>query len=93
MYGLDLEAIATILEQAEDGARKQHATTELATLKYLRTYLIEKRAKIQYSGETSVVPLVRIPSRLLSIEEERIEQLERQGKRSPTTTQISVKGN
>ena len=70
LYGLDMEALTTIAAVPEDSSEKRLANCEIATLKIVRTHLIERRARIKFSGESFVVPLVRIPTRILSIEKE-----------------------
>ena len=61
MYGLDLEALSTAKEQAQDSPEKRMATAELTTLESIRGYLATKRQQIKYSGESFIVPLIRIP--------------------------------
>ena len=80
LYGLDIETLTTIAAAPEDSSEKRPALTEIATLKIVRTHLIDRRARIKFSGESFVAPLVRIPTRILSIDKERLMALERKGK-------------
>ena len=80
LYGLDMETLTTITAVPEDSSAKRLALAEIATLKTVRTHLIDRRARIKFCGESFVVPLVRIPTRILSIEKERLVALERKGK-------------
>ena len=80
-YGLDKKALTTVAAQQKDTRQKRLAVTELTKLKCIRTYLTAKRAKILCSGESFVVPIVRIPSRILSTEKGRLAELESKGKK------------
>ena len=64
-WPLDMEAFQVASELPADSPEKRIATSEIATLKAVRTYLMDGRARIRYSGESFAVPLVRIPMRIL----------------------------
>ena len=75
LYGLDLPALTTAAQQARGTQEKQVAVKGIATLHTIQKYLTKKRAKIQESGDNSLVTLVRIAGRLLTIEKTRLETL------------------
>ena len=81
VYGLDLDVLTKTIQNTEHAPTANSAATELQTLKGIQKYLMTNRPKIRYSGESSIAPLIRIPTRLLSIEKDRLEALERRGKR------------
>ena len=57
MYGLGVEELNAAAQHPEDRPEKRAAITELATLKTVEKYLIDGRARIRYSGESSIAPL------------------------------------
>ena len=81
IYGLDLEALTVTSNSSDHTPTVGAAVTELQTLKGIQKFLETNRPKIRYSGESFIVPLIRIPTRLLSIERDRLGVMERRGKR------------
>ena len=75
LYGLDMEALTAAPELPTDNPEKRLAIAGIATLKNVRPYLVDRGARIRYSGESLVAPLVRIPTGVLSIEKERLATL------------------
>ena len=60
LYGLDLEAVHVAAAQEGERQEKRLATSEIA-------YLGAIRAKTQWLGSDSFVPLIRIPAKILTI--------------------------
>ena len=58
MYGLDLDALSTIMEQSQNTSERLLATTELATLKTIKK-IPRKRAELAFdaTGIVSSFPL------------------------------------
>ena len=75
LYGLELKKITEAAASEIEGPEKKKAETEVATLQSIRRHLRAQRALIKFTGGGFLVPLDRIPCRLLAIEKKRIEAL------------------
>ena len=79
VYGLDYSVLSKAAQEDGDSKEKQGAIAELKTLRGIRDYLEKARQNIQRTGNVFSVHLRRLPTRLLEVEQRRMDLLQRGG--------------
>ena len=76
-FGLNRYELEEAASNEDNKLLQKAAEQELSTLKGIQQYLTAKRKQIKRAGDRFLVPLERIPCRLLAIEKRRIDALSR----------------